>query len=152
MNITSQLTENCKSLFIFDIADVEYCLSNTMVSSFAKPDNIHQVGDTEKSKYSLLRIGNISIPLIDLKKVLVDEKQHIDENSRIIIIEHKEIQFGLLVERIKEIIALDSKFVTTSLQFIPKLNVRYIEGTIEFEDRKLMLLNMENIVTDIGYI
>ena len=152
MNITSYLTENCKSLLIFEISEVEYCLSNTILSSITKPDNIFPLVASERSKYSLLRIDNKSIPLIDLKKILTDKKQQIDENSRIIIIEYKEIQFGLLVERIKEIIALDSKFVTTSLQFIPKLNVRHIEGTIEFEDRKLMLLNMENIVTDIGYI
>ncbi len=95
-------------------------------------------------------MGNNVIPLIDLKKVLNNKKQNIDENSRIIIIEFKEIQFGLLVERIKEIIALDSKMRATSLQIIPKLNVQYIEGTIELEDRKLMLLNIEKIVTDIG--
>ena len=83
---------------------------------------------------------------------MATKKQQIDENSRILIIEYKEIQFGLLVERVKEIIALDLKFVTTSLQFIPKLNVRYIEGTIKFEDRKLVLLNIEKIVTDIGFI
>ncbi|MCH7724704.1 MAG: chemotaxis protein CheW [Bacteroidetes bacterium] len=152
MNITSHLTEDCTSLLIFEISDVEYCLSNTILSSIAKSDNIYQLRTTERSKYSLLRIGNKSIPLIDLKKVLNDKKQHIDENSRVLIIEYKEIQFGLLVERIKEIIALDSKFVTTSLQFIPELKVRYIEGTIEFEDRKLLFLNIEKIITDIGFI
>ena len=152
MNITSHLTEDCTSLLIFEISDVEYCLSNTLLSSIAKSDNIYQLRTTERSKYSLLRIGNKSIPLIDLKKVLNNKKQHIDENSRVIIIEYKENQFGLLVERIKEIIALDSKFVTTSLQFIPELKVRYIEGTIEFEDRKLIFLNIEKIITDIGFI
>lgn len=152
MNIKSHLTEDCTSLLIFEISDVEYCLSNTMLSSIVKPDNIFQLRATERSKYSLLRIGNKSIPLIDLKKVLNNKKQHIDENSRVLIIEYKEIQFGLLVERVTEIIALDSKFVTTSLQFIPELKVRYIEGTIEFEDRKLIFLNIEKIITDIGFI
>jgi len=152
MDITSQLTENCTSLLIFEISDVEYCIRNTILSSISKAANIFKLGVTEKSKYSLLRIGNNSIPLIDLKKVLNNKKQNIDENSRILIIEYKEVQFGLLVERIKEILALDLKFVTTSLQFIPKLNVRYMEGTIEFEDRKLILLNIEKIVTDIGFI
>jgi len=123
-----------------------------MLSSIVKPDNIFQLRATERSKYSLLRIGNKSIPLIDLKKVLNNKKQHIDENSRVLIIEYKEIQFGLLVERVTEIIALDSKFVTTSLQFIPELKVQHIEGTIEFEDRKLIFLNIEKIITDIGFI
>ena len=93
MNITSQLTENCTSLLIFEISDVEYCLSNTILSSIAKPANIFKLRATERSKYSLLRIGNKSIPLIDLKKVLNNQKQHIDENSRVLIIEYKEIQF-----------------------------------------------------------
>ena len=152
MNVTSYLTENCKSLLIFEISDVEYCIGNTILSSIIKPDSIYLLGFEERLKYSLFRIGNNVIPLIDLKKVLNGKKQHIDKNSRIIIIEFKEIQFGLLVERIKEIIALDSKFKTTSLQFIPKLNVQYMEGTIEFEDRKLMLLDIEKIITDIGCV
>ena len=76
MNFTSHLTEKCKSLLIFEISDAEYCLSNTILSSIVKPDNICQLGAPERSKYSLLRIGNDSIPLIDLKKVLNDKKQN----------------------------------------------------------------------------
>ena len=150
MNVTSYLTEKCTSLLIFKISDIEYCIGNTILSSIIKPDSVYLLEFDERLKYSLFRMGNNVIPLIDLKKVLNNKKQNIDENSRIIIIEFKEIQFGLLVERIKEIIALDSKMRATSLQIIPKLNVQYIEGTIELEDRKLMLLNIENIVTDIG--
>ena len=152
MNISSILTENCKSLLTFGISDIEYCLSNTMFSIVLRPDNIFQLGTTETSKYSLFRIADKSVPLIDLKKILTGKKQKIDEHSRIITVEYKDIQFGLLVEKINEMIAVDSKFMTTSLQFIPELNQRYIQGTIEFQDRKLILLNIERIVTDIGCI
>ena len=152
MNISSILTDDCKSLLTFDIGGIEYCLSNTMFSIILKPDNIFQLGNAEKSRYSLFQIDNKSVPLIDLKKILIGNKQKIDEHSRIITVEYKNIQFGLLVEKINEIIAVDEKFVTTSLQFIPELKHRYIQGTIEFEDRKLILLNIERIVTDIGCI
>ncbi len=152
MNVTSYLTEKCTSLLIFEISDIEYCIDNTILSSIIKPDSVYLLEFEKRLKYSLFRMDKNVIPLIDLKKVLNNKKQNIDENSRIIIIEFKEIQFGLLVERIKEFIALDSKMGATSLQIIPKLNVQYIEGTIELEDRKLMLLNIEKIVTDIGCI
>ena len=152
MFFASEVSGGSTNLLVFEISHVEYCLSNRIQYSIVKPDNIFQLGAIKRSKYSLLRIDDKSIPLIDLKKFLTDEKQRINNNSRIIIIEHQDLQFGFLVERINEIIALYSRFVTTSLKFIPKLNDGYLEGIIEFEDRKLKLLNIEKIVTDIGCI
>ena len=152
MDITSHLIEKCKSLLVLEISDVEYCLDNAIISTIIKTENKFQTNSTETLKYSQLNIGDKSIPLIDLKNTLTNEKLKIDENSRIMIIEFNDMKFGLLAEKVKEIIALDMKFITTSLQFIPELNGRYIEGTLEFEERKIILLNIEKILTDTGCI
>ena len=85
MFFASEVSGGSTNLLVFEISHVEYCLSNRIQYSIVKPDNIFQLGAIKRSKYSLLRIDDKSIPLIDLKKFLTDEKQRINNNSRIII-------------------------------------------------------------------
>jgi len=152
MDITSLLSEKCTGLVIFEIAGVEYCLSNTTITSISKSDIVYQHEIAETLRYSLLHVDNTSVPLIDLKKVLTGEQQQIDENSRIVLFEYENVRLGLLIGMIKEIIAVDANFITTSMKFIPELKTRYLNGMIEYEDRRFLLLNLEKIITDAGCI
>jgi chemotaxis signal transduction protein len=151
MNITSNKVENFTGLLTFTISNVGYFLDNSIISSIIKPDNISLPGITETSKYSLLHVGNKSIPLIDLKKKFEGKEQKLDLNSRVIIIEYMNAQFGLLVEKVNEIIALDSESLKKYGEFILKGNSPdYIEGILQFENRELLLPNIEMIIKDIG--
>jgi purine-binding chemotaxis protein CheW len=152
MDITSLLTEKCTGLVIFEISGLEYCLNNTIISSISALETDHQFDPSGNTKYSMFRVNNTMIPLIDLKKILLGEQLKMDENSRIVIIEYEDISVGLLVTKIKEIIAVDMDFMSTAMKFIPDTKRRYIEGIIEFEDRKFLFLNIEKMVTDIGCI
>jgi len=151
MNITSSSIENFTSLLIVNISDVDYCLSNTTISSIVKPDNIQKLKTKENSKYSLLQIENKSIPLIDLKKIFYNKVQDINSSTRVIVVEYMDTQFGLMVEKIKEMIALGSDDLKTKANFILANNSLFIEGIVEFEDKELLFLNIERIIKEIGY-
>ena len=150
--VSSNETVNFTALLTFAIADDDYCLNNSIVSSIIKPDKIHNLPSTQASKYSLLQINSKSIPLIDLKKIFNGEEQKITPYTRVIIIEHKETQFGLLVEKAKEIIASDSESLRTSGKFILEENALYfIDGTLKLDGKQLLFLNIEKIINEIDY-
>jgi len=150
--------ENFTGLIIFEISGSDYCLNNMIVSSILKPPFKLNTGNTPvKSKFSYLHGENSAIPLIDMEKIFTSAEHRINSSSRIIVVDYNDEQFGLLVGRIKEIVALDSKFITTSIQFNPKPEIPnggsgicYVDGTLEFEGRKLMLPNLEKIIKETG--
>ena len=149
MDIVTNLVENLSSLLIFSISDVDYCLSNTTVSSVIRPDNVYKVKLTDGEKYSLLCIESKSIPLIDLKKIFHKKEQKIDSDTRVIIVEYADIQFGLLAEKVKEMIAVDADYIKNSGRFIPEKDSLYIEGILELESKKLIMPNIKRIISDI---
>jgi len=151
MNITSSSIENFTSLLVFTVSDIDYCLSNTTISSIIKPEKIYKLKKKENAKHSLMQIKDKSIPLIDLKKIFYNKAQKINSNTRVIVIEYMETQFGLLVEKVKEMIAFGSDDLKTKANFIPANNSLFIEGIVEFEDKELLFLNIERIIKEIGY-
>jgi len=151
VSIISHSIENLTSLLIFTISDAAYCLSNTVISCVIKPENIYPLSNDDTSKYSLLRVGKESIPLIDLGKIIYGKDQKINSDSRVIVVEYSDVQFGLLVEKVKEMIAIDSEFLKTSGKFIKAEGLDYIDGTLEFEDKKFLYPNIERIIKDTGY-
>jgi chemotaxis signal transduction protein len=112
-------------------------------------------GSPIKPNFSFPYGENLTVPLVDMQKIITGKEHKIAPNSRVIIIDYNDEPYGLLVGRIIEIIALDSKFITTSVQYTPnpeKSNDgslgNYIDGTLEFEGRKLLLPSLEKIIKE----
>jgi chemotaxis signal transduction protein len=148
--------ENFTGLLIFEISGTDYCLNNIIVSSILKPPfKSNKGGPAVKPSISFLHGESSGVPLIDMQKIITGRELKTDANSRVIIIDYNEEPYGLLVGRIKEIIALDAKFITTSIQYTPKtekLNdgsgADYIDGALKFEGRKLLLPSLEKIIKE----
>lgn len=143
--------KNFTGLLIFEISGRDYCLDYSIVASTLKPPFNIIIGDGPG--YSRIIFKNIVIPLINLEYIFNQKKPgKINKNSRVIIIEYNDELYGLLVGCIKEIFALDSKYINTSIKFNPEINIRphnghsdYINGSLEIENRNLLLLNIERI-------
>ena len=149
--------ENFTGLLIFEISGSDYCLNNIIVSSILKPPfKLNKGNSSIKPNFSYLYGENSTVPLVDMEKIITGTDHRTGSNSRIIIIDYNDEQFGLLVGRIKEIIALDAKFVTTSILYTPSKEIpkgdgaNYIDGTLEFEGRKLLLPSLEKIIQECG--
>ena len=151
MGVLANETVNFTALLTFEVTGDEYCINNSLVLSIIKPDKICNIS-SHNSKYSLLRTESIFIPLIDLKKIFHGEEQKTTSHTKVIIIEYKETQFGLLVEKVNEIIALDSDSLRTSGKFIFEDNaLYYADGTLKLANKELLFLNIEKIIKDIDY-
>ena len=148
--------ENFTGLIIFEISGSDYCLNNLIVSSILKPPfKLNTDGIPSTSKFSYFQGENSAVPLIDLQKIFTGTGHKADHNSRIIIIDYNDEQYGLLVGRIKEIMAVDSKYVTTSIQYTPVYGIpngreHYIDGVLEVEGKKLKLPSLEKIIRECG--
>ncbi len=145
------ILENYSGLLIFEVSGRDYCLDYSIVSSTLKPPFDITIGDGPG--YSRILFKNTHIPLINLDGILNQKKPgKINKDSRVIIIEYYDELYGLLVGKIKEIFALDPKYITTSIKFNPEAKIRmhnghheYINGSLEIENRNLLLLNIGKI-------
>ena len=144
--------EAYKGILIFEVSDREYCMDYSCVTStLRQPFKIIKDYKEDKQIFSVLSLRGKLIPLIDLNQELKKKGAGRNEKreSRVILIEINNELFGILVDKIKEVVALDTKFIATSLKFNPETELPdnsvgkgFIEGSLEFEGRNLQLLDM----------
>ena len=157
MHSSKFLIERLTGLLIFEVDGKDYCVDYAdVVSTLIPPLEPSLYSRPEGTNNYLLSFNKKNIPLICLKKFLSSNTEERLElrSARVIIIEDKDEQYGLLVDKIKEIIALDSKYIADKIKFNPVVYLpgdleeyKFLEGSIEIDKRCLLLLNT-NLVVD----
>ena len=90
--------------------------------------------------------GNV-IPIIDLRKRFhMPEREH-DRQTRIVVGEIEGRTVGLIVDAVSEVIRLSSNTMEPTPKIVSENQVDYIKGVGKLEDRLLMLLDIDKILT-----
>jgi purine-binding chemotaxis protein CheW len=87
------------------------------------------------------------IPVIDLRKRFGMPEAERTDDSRIIIVEVEERMVGLTVDSVSEVIRLSSKQIQEAPNQLAGGRTHLIMGVGKVEDRLLIILNLERILT-----
>ncbi|WP_176717287.1 chemotaxis protein CheW [Vulcanibacillus modesticaldus] len=90
--------------------------------------------------------GNI-IPVINLKKRFNYNETIVKENSKIIIVNMREINIGLIVDEASHISTLDEKDIEDSLETVEGMDQKYIAGIGRMNGKIVILLNLSEIIS-----
>ena len=90
--------------------------------------------------------GNV-IPIIDLRKRFnMPEREH-DRQTRIVVGEIDGKTVGLVVDAVSEVIRLPANTIEPAPKIVSKDQADYITGIGKLDDRLLMLLDIDKILT-----
>lgn len=88
------------------------------------------------------------IPVIDLRKRFgLKNAEERDDNSRIIIVEVEDNEVGLIVDSVTEVIRLDRELIQLPPSNVAGARTDLIQGVGKLEDRLIIILNLEKILT-----
>ena len=161
MHSALDLIGGYSGLLIFEVAGKDYCLNDSFIFSTVKPPfEISRFGMGRGSDDQVIKVKDRFIPLIDLKKLLspTSESNLTTIYSRVIVIEIENEEYGLLVDTIKELLALDSKYILDSINLLPlreSQNVtdgqNFIKGSLEIENKSVLLLDPKQIISRVTF-
>ena len=86
------------------------------------------------------------IPIIDLRVRFNLEATEPTEHSRIIVVNLESKTIGIVVDEVNEVLRVDGKQLTTAPTGVTGAKSEYIKGLINFQDKLLILLDIEQIV------
>ena len=91
--------------------------------------------------------GNV-IPVINLKRRFKLGAQEVTKDTRIIVItlEHKEV--GFVVDEASQTLRLDDEQIDPAPDIISGVDRKYIIGVGKVDDRLLILIDLEKVLTD----
>ncbi|MBP2652652.1 MAG: cheW 2 [Firmicutes bacterium] len=133
-------------LVVFSLATEEYGLLITKVQEINRIVPITKLPQTPNFMEGIINLRGRVIPIIDLRKRFQLKVSDYDEDTRIIIVEVAGQTVGVIVDAVTEVVCLSKALVEPPPpSFI--LDAEYVDGIGKFDERLLILLNIDKILT-----
>ena len=125
--------------FAADIMQIERILNYTKCSMIPQaPSFVEGVIDYEQ------RI----IPVINLNRRLGLTENGVYEDSRIIVTKNNEERLGLLVDYVEQVLSINKDNIDLPPEAIKGSDNNYVQGIIRFDNKIIILLNLNRLLTN----
>ena len=140
-----QATEELQ-LVNFRLAKEEYGLPITKVQEINRLVPITKLPQTPTFMEGIINLRGRIIPIIDLRKRFQLEVADYTEENRIIVVEVNGQVIGIIVDAVTEVVKLNTENIEPAPpSFV--IDSQYIHGVGKLENRLLILLNIDKILT-----
>jgi len=130
----------------FLLNDEEYAVNILAVQEIIRPTAITRVPKAPEYVQGVINLRGNVVPVINLRKRFGCNKENlIDDNTRIIILNVNEVKAGITVDSVTEVIRISGENIEEP-NLIESLDKKYVDGIGKYENRLLILLNLEEIL------
>ncbi|HBY20229.1 MAG TPA: chemotaxis protein CheW [Clostridiales bacterium] len=138
-----------KQYIIFDLEEEEYAISIEEIESINRIQSITRV---PKSPYYINGVINVRgdiIPVMSLRKKLDFYEDVFTNSTRIIIIKKQDASIAIIVDKVKEVIGLDSKNIESFQETNSKMGADFIKGVGKINNRIVTIINIGKLIENI---
>jgi len=130
----------------FRLDNEEYAVDILAVQEIIRPTAITRVPKAPAFVKGVINLRGNVVPVINLRKRFGINKEDLtDNNARIIILNIDEIKIGITVDSVTEVIRIGSEDIEEP-NLIESIDKKFVEGVGKYDDRLLILLNLEEIL------
>lgn len=138
---------------IFELAKEEYAVEILKVQEIIGMVDITRVPNMPECIMGVMNLRGKIIPIIDLRLKFHMEKQEYTERTCIIVLqlinqENKVVTTGIIVDEVSEVEDIATEQIELSPEFGTNLHTEFILGMGKINDRVVILLNIEKILSD----
>jgi len=134
-------------LVTFRLANEEYGLPITKVREINRLVPVTKLPQTPSFMEGIINLRGRIIPVIDLRKRFEMPITAHDDDARIIIVDISGQIVGVTVDAVTEVIRLNTGNIEPSPATVA-VNSQYIEGVGKIDDRLIILLNIDKVLTN----
>ena len=134
----------------FFLGDEGYGLEILRVREIIKYSEITHIPRTPEHVRGVINLRGQVISVVDLRARFGLEKVEPDEQTCIIVAEierdGQQISTGVIVDRVSEVVNIDSEFIQPAPQFGSSVQTRFILGMGRINEQVRILLNAEEVL------
>ena len=134
----------------FMLGEEEYGIDILSVNEILKMSKITRVPKSSEYVKGVINLRGNVIPVLNIRKKFKNEDKNPDENTRIIILTVDENKFGIIVDKVTEVIRISAADIEEP-NLIDSVDKKYVEGVGKYNNRLLILLKLEQILTIAGH-
>jgi purine-binding chemotaxis protein CheW len=137
-------------LVSFKIGDEEFGVDILSVQEINRMSQITKVPNTSDFVEGVINLRGRVIPVIDLRiKLGMQRKEH-GKNTRIVVVELRGNTIGFIVDEVSEVLRISKEITEAPPEMVGGVNSDYITSIGKLEDRLLILLDLEKIISTSG--
>ncbi len=130
----------------FKLRDEEYGVSILNVQEIRNLTDITRVPFSADFIKGVINLRGSVLPVIDLKQRLGLEQTPYTDSTRIVTVIVDELQVGMLVDAVTEVLTIHTKPVDPKKAVNGKEIARFLSGIGNMDGRLVIMLNLEEIV------
>lgn len=134
-------------LVTFSIGDEEFGVDILKVQEIIRTMEITKVPRAPAFVEGVINLRGKVIPIIDLRKRFGLQARNHDKNTRIIVIEINNMIVGFVVDSVSEVLRIPASTVEPPPPVVAGLESEYISGVGKLEDRLLILLDLNRLLS-----
>ena len=139
-----------RQVVAFKLRDEEYGVSILNVQEIRNLTDITRVPFSADFIKGVINLRGSVLPVIDLKKRLVLAETPYTDDTRIVTVNIDDLHVGMLVDAVTEVLTIDSKPVDTKKAINDKSGSRFLSGIGNVDGRLIIMLNLEEIIGNVG--
>ena len=106
-----------------------------------------KVPNAPESILGVINFRGEVIPIVDLRKIFRLSPLTIDQYTVIVILETEGKIFGLIADRILDMVNLPVSIINDGSLGNSQANQRYLKAMVKFEGRLLLILDLDKVIT-----
>lgn len=130
----------------FKLADEEYGIGIMHVTEIVGLQNITEVPDMPEFVKGVVNLRGQVIPVIDVRLRFHMEPKEYDERTCIIVLSIRDVQIGLVVDTVNEVLTIDEKLISPPPKIASANSARYIKGLGKVNEEVKILLSGEKLL------
>lgn len=134
-------------LVTFSIGEEEFGVDILKVQEIIRTMEITKVPRAPVFVEGVINLRGKVIPILDLRKRFGLESRGHDKHTRIIVIEISNMIVGFVVDSVSEVLRIPADTVEPPPPVVSGLESEYISGVGKLEDRLLILLDLDRLLS-----
>lgn len=150
MSASAAIDDLDNKTLTFNIADVVYGVELKNVNEIISIQYITHVPNLPYYIKGITNLRGKIVPVIDTRAKLGVEEHEYDSKTCIVVLNINGMQIGLIVDRVREVISIESAKLTSIPEIGDLKNKKYLSSVTKMSDHMILNLDIEYLINDDG--
>ena len=140
-----ELEEQHTQFVIVTLAGQSYAFLGTEVTSIAKVETITPIPGTPGFMLGVMYYQGQIESVMDVKRILGLEDTAITRRSRVIMAAAAQVQSGILVDAVQDVVDLPQRGILPTLQTVEPAKREFVAGEMKYREENVVILDLAKV-------
>lgn len=143
----AQQATRSQEFLVFQLGDEEYAIDILKVQEIRGYENVTRIANTPESIKGVTNLRGVIVPILDMRIRFRLSEPTYNEHTVVIVVNIGTRIVGIVVDGVSDVLSLSENQIKPVPEFGVGLPLAYLQGLGNLEDRMLVLVNIDKLLT-----